>query len=83
MAELLVPAAVLVVGPLVSAAIVLIARLTESGLHPTTEEELDDAPPDAAADTSAMDLARPRRPSVLTRPWTLVVSPPRTEVSRG
>lgn len=83
MAELLVPAAVLVVGPLVSAAIILIARLTHSGLHPTTAaEEADDAPPDALA--AAITAAHPRpTPTPLTRPWTLAASLPRTEVSRG
>lgn len=85
MAELLVPAAVLVVGPLVSAAIILIARLTHSGLHPTTAaEEADDAPPDAVAGTAAITAAHPRpAPAPLARPWTLAASLPRTEVSRG
>lgn len=84
MADLLVPAVVFVVGPLVSAAIILIARLTHPGLHPTTAAEAsDDAPPDAVAGAAATVAHPGRTPAPLTRPWTLAASLPRTEVSRG
>lgn len=67
MGELLVPLLVFVVGPLASGAVILIARLTHSELHPVTAASPGSAGP------------RPATP----RPRTLPASLPRTEISRG
>ena len=78
MGDLLVPAVVLVVGPLASGAILLIAHLTDASLRPTTDPDRRGPADRHASDATDGVETRSQHPPRAASPAVT-----RTEVSRG